>query len=326
MRTVLLGFLMLSACGVTEETTVDNTSAATVDVSVTFKADWTTSVQGVLSQGKRLRITYANERAQCSGTLNGGGPAWNVTAFYRWNGGAVASTYAAGHNADPSAPLAGIALDRVGTLEIWFQHTNVSGCMAWDSNFGKNYIFKVGAVAPSDAPGWLGNAQFAIDRATCNGGVCSDAWHPLDGGFIYGTWARQRAALRVAGFEVWKSGITDFDNGNLWRQLDAQVRYRFVGEAAYRSEYVNFDKRWGNNAHYQFDLRAHDPFEWPAGANIHVKADCPTFVLRKDSSGQLVQADMEFYFVVNGSELRAANGQPFRGGYQDYIGNYAVCL
>lgn len=331
-NTVLAGCLLMlaaslgvGACVESEADDVTSSSqSATSEVTVAFKSDWTTEVRGTLTNGKRLLIEYATERATCRGTLRGA-PAWTVTAFYRWNGGEVRNTWAAGHNPDPTAPAAGIELDRSGQLEVWFQNTNLSGCNAYDSNFGQNYKFDVGVAATGNEPNWVGNASYAIERATCNGGVCPGAWHAMTTGFTYDTWARQRAALRLVGFEVWKPGVTDFDNSNLWQQLDVQIHRRYAGQAAFTTAYVNFDARWGNNAHYAADLRGMDPFEWPAGANIRTVADCPAYTLRRDASGQYVEAELEFYFSINGVELRAPSGDFFRGKYQDYLGNYAIC-
>ena len=40
---------------------------------------------------------------------------------------------------------------------------------------------------------------------------------------------------------------------------------------------------------------------------------------------QYAEAELELYFTVNGQELRPAQGGTFRGKYQDYLGNFAVC-
>lgn len=319
-----LGVSLLAGCTAAPEADdVDATrQAATAEATVTFKADWTTDVSGGLERGKRLRIVYAPSRTKCVAT-SGGNAVWSSTAFYRWNGGPVKSTFAAGHNPDGSGAAPGIALDQTGQLEMWFQSNNIYGCNEYDSAYGQNYKFNVGAAATD--PGWIGNASYAFERETCNGAICAGRWHPLDGGFVYETWARQRAALRRAGFEVWKAGVTDFDNPNLWQQLDVQVHRRYVGEAAFTTEYVSFDGRWGNNAHYGIDLRALDPFEWPRGANIRTAADCPKFTITRVNGGAYAEAQLEFYFTVNGVALRAGNGSNFVGKYQDYLGNFAVC-
>ena len=320
---VSLGASFLAGCSAAPDVEVgESAQAATSEATVVFQGNWTTEVRGSLERGKRLRILYSADRAKCTATAYGN-PAWSVMAYYRWNGGEVRSVQVAGLRSDPTAPEPGIALDQSGQLEMWFQNTDRYGCNAFDSAFGKNYTFAIAENA--SAPGWIGNASFAIDRQTCNGGVCPGSWRSLEGGFLYETWARQRAAVRRAGFEVWKSGVTDFNNPNLWQQLDVQIHRRYAGETTFTTEYVSFDGRWGNNAHYGLDLRALDPFEYPRGANIQTAADCPKFTVRRDASGNYVETDLEFYFTVNGVELRPAAGGNFRGTYQDYLGNYAIC-
>ncbi len=302
----------------------ESESAASSEATVVFHANWTTEVRGKLERGRRLKVLYASQRAKCQGTAYGQ-PAWSVIAHYRWNGGAVRTVQVAGLRSDPSAPEPGIDLDQTGRLEMWFQNNDRWGCNEYDSAFGQNYVFDVKEPTNEAAPGWVGNASYAIERQTCNGGPCAGSWKSLEGGFLYETWARQRAAVRQAGFEVWKQGVTDRDNDQLWQQLDVQVHRRYVGEANFTTAYVSFDGRWGNNAHYALDLRALDPFNYPAGTNIRTAADCPAYRLTRDASGQYVEAEIELYFTVNGTELRPTNGGTFRGRYQDYLGNYAVC-
>lgn len=316
----------VAGCGsaAPEVQTGESEAASSTEATVVFHANWTTEVRGKLERGRRLKILYAPARAKCQGTAYGQ-PAWSVNAWYRWNGGEVRSVQVAGMRSDPSAAEPSIALDRTGRLEMWFQNNDRWGCNEYDSQFGQNYVFSVGEPTNDNAPGWVGNASYVIDRQTCNGGACAGSWKPLEGGFLYETYARQRAAVRQAGFEVWKEGVTDRDNPDLWQQLDVQVHRRFVGEQNFVTEYVSFDGRWGNNAHYALDLRALDPFAYPAGANIRTAADCPKYRLTRDASGQYVEAELELYFTVNGTELRPAAGGTFKGRYQDYLGNFAVC-
>ncbi len=321
-----LAATVLFGCSGAEEAlpeTGESGQAATAEATVVFHANYTTEVRGALERGKRLKVLYATGRAPCQATYMGN-PAWSVTAYYRWNGGAVSSVQVAGAKPYPGAPDPGIDLTGTGDLEMWFQNNDRYGCNSYDSAYGKNYHLQV--LPASSEPGWVGNASYGIERATCDGRMCGGAWKPLDRGFTYDTWARQRAALRQIGFEVWKAGVTDRDNPELWQQLDVQVHKRFVGEAAFSTAYVAFDARWGNNAHYTLDLRASDPFEWPAGANIQTRADCPKYALRKDPTGQYVEAELELYFTVNGAELRPTGGGTFRGKYQDYLGKFAVCV
>mgnify|MGYP002132643616 CR=1 FL=1 len=82
-----------------------------------------------------------------------------------------------------------------------------------------------------------GDGAVVISRATCNNGLACDAdRRPLTPGWTYETWARQRAAIRTLSFDVWKAGVTDRDNPDLWRQLDVQMRYRFGTTGAFEQQ------------------------------------------------------------------------------------------
>jgi hypothetical protein len=131
-------------------------------------------------------------------------------------------------------------------------------------------------------------------------------------------------AIRAIYFEVYKSGVTDFDNPDLWRQLDVQVLSRPVGSAAtWRSQYVRFDGRAGNNARYGLLLREFDPL----GENtITDRANCPAASLALSPDGQYVTTELDYYFRVNGVEYRPAAGGAFRGRFSQYRGLFEVCL
>lgn len=320
----VLGASFLFACGGAPDAgeTGESSQAATSEATVVFHANYTTEVRGSLERGKRLKVLYAVDRATCRAT-QGGQPQFSVTAFYRWDGGEIRSVQVAGLRSDPSAPEPGIDLDRTGDLEMWFENVDRYGCHSYDSDFGKNYHFRV--LPSANEPGWVGNASYVIERQTCNAGACPGSWRPLENGFLYETYARQRAAIRQVGFEVWKQGVTDFDNADLWKQLDVQVHRRFVGETAFAHEYVSFDARWGNNAHYALDLRGVDPF---GAYRVYTKReDCPKFKLTVDASGQYVEAEVEMYFTVNGKELRPSGpASTYHGKFQTYRNELAVCL
>lgn len=295
-------------------------------------ADWSTTVEGSLVVGSTLRVDYAPERlASCRGDFNGG-PGWTIEGSYRVNGGDVKSFHVAGHSPTPSHEPAAIKLDTAGKLELWFHNTSRWGCSAYDSAFGSNYAL---TIKPNEnAPDWIGNAASAFERQTCGGSYCEGSQRPLGAGFTYDSWARQRAAVRVVTFEAYKPGTTDFDNSDLWQQLDVRMYYRFDASAPFAMKYVSFDRRSGNNARYAADLRATDPFDYAFengkyANQITDKTKCPPFPLTtsgESPGASYVEAKMSFHFTVNGSELRPEGGGEFVGTYQSYANTYAVCL
>jgi len=116
--------------------------------------------------------------------------------------------------------------------------------------------------------------------------------------------------------------VTDRDDPELWRKLDLRVHYRFRrgGPASWR--WVSFDRRVGNDARYAVDLRREiDPL---GGRPRTSAADCPDVPLRVTADGSYVETEIEYFFSVNGAELRPAGGW-FEGRFQDYLGLYDPC-
>jgi len=214
-----------------------------------------------------------------------------------------------------------IDLETSGELQVWFENGNRWGCHAYDSSYGSNYRFTVSP--PESAPGWMGNAVFVTSRATCSGGPCDADRHPLTDVFGFDTWVRQRAAIKAAYFDVWKRGVTDFDNPDLWRTLDVQVHTRFGDSGTFSTRYVSFDHRVGNDARYALPLSSVDPL---GGSTITKKEDCPKVPLKVSADGMYVETELQFWFTVNGVELRPAPGATYRGKFSDYKGLYEVCL
>ncbi len=289
--------------------------------TLTFGPDFRVNVTGHLERGKSVRVVYDERRlTACRGDF-GGQPGWAITGYWRIAGGDIHSFEAGGFSASRGTAPPIFVPNQAGDLQVWFQNTSRWGCSAYDSDFGNNYRFNVLPAATD--PGWLGNVRSVISRQTCNG-PCEGDMRRVQGEIVYDTWARQRAAIRSMFFEVWKEGVTDFDNAELWRQLDVQIHSRVGSSGAFSTAYVGLDRRTGNNARYAIDLRALDPI--PGMFTITKKSDCPAFPLGSDGSGAYVDATVELYFTVNGVELRPASGETFRVRYQNYKGLYAPCV
>jgi len=289
------------------------------EARITFGADFSESVSGKLRAGDPIEIVYDPARLpDCRGEQNGI-PQWAITAFYQVGDGDVHTVSVAGLNAGPQTFVVPAAK---GTLQVWFQVTNRWGCNAYDSDFGENYRFSVSA--PVGQPDWAGNAASVVTRQTCAGGPCDDNRVSLEQGFIYGTWARQRATVAGLYFDVWEEGVTDFDNADLWKQVDAQVHFRFSGETAFTTRYVDFFRRVGNDARYQVLLRTIDPFF--AMPSVVAPEQCPAGELTLSSDGMYVGTDIELYFSADGVEVRPAPGETYKARFEDYAGPYAACL
>ena len=325
---LLITAALLSACTsavANEAGTTAASSALTADTTLTFAADFTATASSPLVSGTHVRVTYDPARlTACRGDLNGG-PGWSITGFYRINGGTIGSFEAGGLSPSHGTNLPIIALSAPGDLAMWFENNSAWGCDAFDSAYGNNYHFTIAPAA--NAPGWIGNAVAVTSRQTCgNGSYCESDFRPLDAGFTFDTWTRERAAITKALFEVWKQGTTDFDNADLWKELDVELHARAGGTGDFVTTYVPFDRRVGNNARYAIDLRALDPVpNAPGGGALTSRDQCPAFPLTRSADGQYVQATVEFFMTVNGVELRPAGGGVYEGTYANYAGLYAIC-
>jgi len=265
-----------------------------------FGADFTEAQIGGLVPGGEVRVEYDAARLPGCRNSSGGHPLWDITAHLRWEpSGEIVDASVRDGAATYVVPVG------ARRAALWFENTSASGCQTWDSNFGANYGYDV--LAP---PAWVGNSMVRISRDTgdtCTGGGGID-------GFSFGTWARQRAAYTNACFQVYQPGVTDVDGVEVWRALDVRVHWRGAGtDEAYRTEAVPFDRRVGNDARFAFNLREIDPFRM-----YH----CPDVPVTPASDPQYDRAEIELYFVVNGVELRATNGHPFVGAFEDYTGTH----
>lgn len=260
-----------------------------------FRGDFSEEQIGGIVPGGEVRIEYDVARLpQCRHSRNGY-ELWDITAHLRWEpSGALANASVRTGAATFAVPTG------ARRLVAWFENTSATGCQAWDSNFGANYAFDV--LAP---PAWLGNPMARISRDTsdpCTGGGSID-------GARFDTWARQRAAITNACFQVWQPGVTD-TGGDVTGAFAVTAHWRGAGTTdAYRIAPVAFDRRIGNDARFAFDLRSIDPFR---------AYHCPEVPVVPSADPQYVHADVELYFEVNGAELRGVAGHPFVMTFEDY--------
>jgi hypothetical protein len=295
--------------------------------------DWNESlVGGPLMAGAQVKLVYDGRRLRETQPCMGGQAAVSSTtlvAYWMFDGdsqnvqSAEVESYieSYGYACNGASPC---ITDRVSqpvidlpagaaSLSMWF------GCIpmgqgspaAYDSNMGSNYSLEIAPADPVDPTLWVGAFVQLLSReaaSPCDGGAA------LGEGFSFGTWARQRAAVTNVCFEVWKQGVTDWANPDLWQQLDVQVHTGF-GDSEFASAYVNMVDQPGNNARYAIDLRGLDPFR---------SYSCPAVpVTTVDQGGEAyVQAELDFYVTVNGAEIRPAGpGSFFRGTFTDYAAN-----
>ena len=319
--------LLAAGCAPSASESTDGTAAADTTSSpakIEFTADWRVVPSAPLLSGRKVEIDYDAARVtSCTGDLNGK-PGWSTTGFWRVNGGAVGSFWAAG--ASPTGSTAPAVLDLPpeagdADLEVWFQTTSVWGCVAWDSNFGGNYHLTLGA--PPEAPGWIGNVDSITARGTCSGKPCEQDRHALGAsGVTFDTWVRQRAEFAEISFEVYEQGVTDWNDPDTWKKLDVEAHVRFGGVGDFAKSYVSIEDHVGNNVRYGDGLRPIDPFGGPAAPQS--KADCPAAPIHLVNGS--LEADAEIYFTVNGIDVRPSPGAAWPVKFLENPGPYSICV
>jgi hypothetical protein len=311
----------LSATGSSGKAGAKAADAGTVTLTFASSATWTYGASAPLVAGDTVNVAWDSSRTSCVTTGMGGGPAWSTDGHAVLPDGSQISFPVGGLDLQTEGPATfTIPAGSGGDLAIWFESTNVYGCHELDSNLGANYHF---SVAPSaNAPSWVGSADVVVSRGTC--GSDSDR-KDLSGGFSYDTWARQRAAIAEVEFQAYEAGVTDHPNGDLWKELDAEVHYRFGGTGAYTTAYVDLEDQPGNNARYSWNLKAIDALPGENGGAITDRSKCPDFETTISSDGQFIQTTVDFWFTVNGVELRPGANQTFSGQFSNYAGLYSLC-
>ncbi|MEU4624685.1 DUF6209 family protein [Actinoplanes sp. NPDC023801] len=108
----------------------------------TYNADWSETLTGSLRKGGALVVDYNPARLPQCRTTYRGYPAWTITAFYRFDGGAVQSTPV--NQGAEAIPFRIDVPANAQKIDTWFTISNYySQCSAYDSDYGKNYTFSI---------------------------------------------------------------------------------------------------------------------------------------------------------------------------------------
>jgi hypothetical protein len=319
-RSAWLGLFLL-ATGCAEPLAASQEGEATEKAlgTLRFAADGSHRLDGVLLEGKGVKVAYDVSRlTQCEG-YQGGTPRWSITGFAQLGHG-TPQTFPVLDPNHPEGYEHVLTIGAAGPLQLWFQSTNVWGCLAWDSNEGQNYRFEVKPA--TKFPTWAGDERMVFSRCEASK-PCVDEELGLSDGFVFDTEARQRAKHHHVHFEAWEPGISDWDNPDLGYALEARIHLRYDWYKKFESRPVELVGRDGNNAHYVVNLRHLDPF---GGTHIHLAENCPEVPFFETPEGSRVAAEVEYYFTINGVELRPAGGGAYQGRFEDYVGLYDLCV
>lgn len=130
--------------------------------ALTFDAAWNETASAPLVAGGSFRIIYDEARLPHCRASHNGNPGWNITAFARFApSGKLVERELFVHPAKPDGspdyygwvqtqPVIAIPGDATA-VELWFKNRSAyhNPCVAWDSNYGKNYRFPVTATPRS---------------------------------------------------------------------------------------------------------------------------------------------------------------------------------
>lgn len=105
-----------------------------------FLSDWSLQRDGELRGGEALRIEYDQSRLPGCRASYRGRDTWSIAGYVRFH---------------PSMQLDSVALksgsaevdvpEDTRRVELWFNNTDNTGCVAWDSCYGQNYWLDVAA-------------------------------------------------------------------------------------------------------------------------------------------------------------------------------------
>jgi hypothetical protein len=122
---------------------------------ILFTRDFRTVVHGDLRPGRTATLIYDAERLPSERSYHNGQKAWTIKAFYKFvEQGEVhaidlwSETGTILHKVTNDPGEGTMMIGRVDISEgvdhltLWFLNTGISGASFWDSNFGRNYIFR----------------------------------------------------------------------------------------------------------------------------------------------------------------------------------------
>jgi hypothetical protein len=113
---------------------------------LTFGSDWHVEQSAPLVAGTTVRIRYAFRRLMGGSDLSPSGQhSFNLTGFYSIDGGRPV-TFDLGGRRGAGEEFAEKVIELPGSarcLELWFERVGLYGTARYDSDFGRNFRFKV---------------------------------------------------------------------------------------------------------------------------------------------------------------------------------------
>jgi hypothetical protein len=108
-----------------------------------FNADWTITQSGQLKPGKPAIVRYDLARLPSCRAQYNGGDAWNIQASYSGDGEQAINFAVTSGGFKLTPKDVTFTVPYAHDLAFWFLNTDDAGCVAWDSDYGRNFHFAV---------------------------------------------------------------------------------------------------------------------------------------------------------------------------------------
>lgn len=237
--------------------------------AILLTGDWNESTDGPLQQAAMARIVYAPERLPACRHTVAGARAWSMYAGWRFlpggQSGTVSLLSADPYSSEVVVPLVAIPPDAT-SVELWFSNSDDTGCVAWDSNYGKNYAFP---VVPKGGltVGWAGDFDFVLF------GKQPEHKGDIDPVYYFDAWQGMPLSSFIE-VQAWVAGVTDKPYANpeaaatAAGALTAQLQTDAVkaDDGSWKPLKLKFERQQGNNFVWSFRL---GDLRWPQyGYNV----------------------------------------------------------
>jgi len=174
--------ISLVGCGGYEGDALQSAAQAveTEPATIQFNPDWSHNVVGTIRAGSELIVDYPQSRLPtCRATYNGYAT-WEIQVQYRIDGGDIVSVPVTRvEGMERVAAPATIALPNPSShIEMWFKNTDRAGCVAWDSAYGQNYHFDIGAAATETTIHFNADWSEVVQGALVGGGTVTVHFDP----------------------------------------------------------------------------------------------------------------------------------------------------
>lgn len=140
IQTGVMSGLMFSA------TLLANPADRIAPANITFLADWSIVMDGVVVSETELDISYdASRLSRCRAKDENGYDNWQMQAFVSIDGALPVPFDLMGGQGTPYlfAQRTNFTVPKGKELSIWFKGSDVTGCVEWDSQYGQNYRFPI---------------------------------------------------------------------------------------------------------------------------------------------------------------------------------------